>query len=175
MRHLTIKRRRVGDALAIDRRDDVAGAEAHACCDAAAVERLDEHAGRERIETCIFRSRWGQRHDTRATERVGVLLPNANGVAVAVFALFAYDRVPAMLNFTASAIDLDAACRSVEATTIITSHRFVDAANLSGKLAAFAAGRKVVYLEDVRESVGLAARLKEQFDPKGILNPGRMG
>lgn len=103
---------------------------------------------------------------TRANERVAILLPNANGVAVAIFALFAYDRVPAMLNFTASAIDLDAACRSVEATTIITSHRFVDAANLSAKLAAFSAGRKVVYLEDVRESVGLAARLKGLWDAR---------
>ncbi|MGV8841430.1 MAG: AMP-binding protein [Bauldia sp.] len=96
---------------------------------------------------------------TRANERVAVLLPNANGVAVAIFALFAYDRVPAMLNFTASAVDLDAACRAVEAQTIITSKRFVEAANLAAKLAAFTNGRRVVYLEDVRESVGLGARL----------------
>src|SRR5688572_4427997 len=56
---------------------------------------------------------------TRANERVGVLLPNVNGVAVAIYALFAYDRVPAMLNFTASAVDLDAACRSVEIETVV--------------------------------------------------------
>ncbi len=103
---------------------------------------------------------------TRANERVAILLPNANGVAVAIFALFAFDRVPAMLNFTASAIDLDAACRSVGAETIITSHRFVEAANLSGKLAAFAGSRKVVYLEDVRASVGLAARLRGLWEAR---------
>ncbi|MCW5719384.1 MAG: AMP-binding protein [Bauldia sp.] len=103
---------------------------------------------------------------TRANERVAVLLPNANGVAVAIFALFAYDRVPAMLNFTASAIDLDAACRSVEAETIITSHRFVEAANLSAKLAAFTGSRKVVYLEDVRASIGLAARLRGVWEAR---------
>lgn len=96
---------------------------------------------------------------TRDGERVGVLLPNVNAVAVTMFALFAYDRVPAMLNFTAGVADLEAACQSVEIRTIVTSRRFVETANLAAKLEAIAAGREIVYLEDVRAKIGLAARL----------------
>lgn len=103
---------------------------------------------------------------TRAGERVGVMMPNVNAVAVAMFALFAFDRVPAMLNFTASAVDLDAACRSVEVTTILTSRRFVESANLGAKIAALSQDRRIVYLEDVRESVGLGARLKGLLDAR---------
>lgn len=101
---------------------------------------------------------------TRARERVGVLLPNVNGVAVTLFALFAFDRVPAMLNFTAGPVDLDAACRSVEIGTIVTSRRFVESANLGAKLQAIGEGRAVIYLEDVRASIGVGARLKGLLD-----------
>ena len=38
---------------------------------------------------------------SRKGERVGLLLPNVNGVAIAFFALLAYGRTPALLNFTA--------------------------------------------------------------------------
>ena len=38
---------------------------------------------------------------TRAGENVGVLLPNAAGLAVTLLGLNAYDRVAAILNFTA--------------------------------------------------------------------------
>ena len=36
----------------------------------------------------------------RLGEAVGVMLPNANGAAVAIFALMSAGRVPAMINFT---------------------------------------------------------------------------
>ena len=39
---------------------------------------------------------------TRRGETIGVLLPNVAGLAVTFFALNAYGRVPALLNFTAS-------------------------------------------------------------------------
>ncbi len=97
---------------------------------------------------------------TAMGERVGILLPNVNAVAATMFALLAYGRVPAMLNFTAGATDLEAACRSVETRTIVTSRKFVEAANLEAKLAVFSTGRSVLYLEDIRASIGLGARLR---------------
>ena len=41
--------------------------------------------------------------ETKPGERVGVLLPNANGTVVTFMALQAFGRVPAMLNFSAGA------------------------------------------------------------------------
>ena len=46
---------------------------------------------------------------TEPGERVGVLVPNVNAAAVVFFALQAFGRVPAMLNFSAGPANLEAA------------------------------------------------------------------
>ncbi|MCW5696011.1 MAG: AMP-binding protein [Bauldia sp.] len=107
----------------------------------------------------------------RRGEKMAVLLPNVNGVAVTLFALFAYGRVPAMLNFTAGIADLEAATASVEAKTLITSRRFVESAKLEDKVAALGRTLSVVYLEDVRAGIGFFDRIR------GVLaarNPDRV-
>jgi len=93
-------------------------------------------------------------------ERVGLFLPNVNAVGVTFLALHAYGRVPAMLNYTSGITDLTAAARSAEVKTVVTSRRFIDAAGLGDKIAALAERLKIVYLEDVRASVGLVDRLR---------------
>ncbi len=93
-------------------------------------------------------------------ERVAVMLPNVNAAAVTFFGLLAYGRVPAVLNFTAGIDDLRAAAASVEARTLVTSRRFIENAKLEDKLAALQAVLTIIYLEDVRESVGLVDRLR---------------
>jgi len=97
---------------------------------------------------------------TKPGERVGVLLPNVNAVAVTFFGLNAYGRVPAMLNFTAGATGLVAAAMSVNANIVVTSRRFVEQAKLEQKVAALAKALTIVYLEDIREEVGLFDRLR---------------
>ena len=97
---------------------------------------------------------------TDKDERVGVFLPNVNAVTVTILGLHAYGRVPAMFNYTASVNDLIAASTSVQAETVITSRRFIDAAALQDKIATLGERLRVVYLEDVRESVGLFDRLR---------------
>ncbi len=96
---------------------------------------------------------------TRPGERVGVLLPNVNGVAVAVFALLAYGRVPAMLNFTAGLINLESATQAAEIRTIVTSRKFVEAAKLEDVVAGLAKQVKIVFLEDVRARLSLFDKL----------------
>ena len=71
---------------------------------------------------------------TERNERVGVLLPNVQGLAVTIFGLNAYGRVPAMLNFTAGIKNLKAACEVAEVRTIVTSRRFVDQAKLEEEI-----------------------------------------
>ena len=57
---------------------------------------------------------------------MGVLLPTGIGSVVSVFALSAYGRVPAMLNFTAGVHSLHAALRSAQVRSIVTAHRFIE-------------------------------------------------
>jgi acyl-[acyl-carrier-protein]-phospholipid O-acyltransferase / long-chain-fatty-acid--[acyl-carrier-protein] ligase len=90
---------------------------------------------------------------TRLGERVGVLLPSAQGTIVTLFALNVFGRVPAMLNFTAGLRNLKAACETAGLRTLLTSHRFVEAAKLDDVVEALGEGRQVVWLEDVREAV----------------------
>jgi acyl-[acyl-carrier-protein]-phospholipid O-acyltransferase/long-chain-fatty-acid--[acyl-carrier-protein] ligase len=92
-------------------------------------------------------------------EMVGVLLPNAAAAVASFFALQAVGRVPAMLNFSTGAANMLAACRLAGIRTIITSRRFVLAAKLGSAVATLAEGRRVLYLEDLRGSVGLKDRL----------------
>ena len=70
LRHGAVELGGVAHGLAIERVDDVAGAEADARGDAAAIERLDEDAGLERIEAGRFGGRGRQRDHARAGERM---------------------------------------------------------------------------------------------------------
>ncbi len=90
---------------------------------------------------------------TQAKERVGVLLPNVQSVAVVLFALLARGRVPAMLNFTAGVKNLRAACDLAAVKTIVTSRRFVEQGKLDEVVAALAEGRDIVFVEDVRAAI----------------------
>lgn len=90
---------------------------------------------------------------TQPKEHVGVLLPNVQAMAVTLFGLTAFGRVPALLNFTAGVKNLRAAGELAELKTIVTSRRFVDQARLDDELKALGEGRRIVYLEDVRKQI----------------------
>lgn len=90
---------------------------------------------------------------TQAGERVGLMLPNVQAMAVTLFGLSAYGRVPALLNFTAGVKNLRSAAELAELRTIVTSRRFIDQAKLDDEIAALGEGRRVVYLEDVRRQI----------------------
>ena len=91
---------------------------------------------------------------------IGLLLPNANGSAVTFMALQAAGRVPAMLNFTAGANNLVAACRTARAALVLTSRSFVEKADLAKVVEAVSQVARVIWLEDVRESATGADKLR---------------
>ena len=96
---------------------------------------------------------------TTKGEAVGVLMPNVNGTVALILGLSASGRVPAMLNFTAGVRNLQAACRTAQIRTIVTSRRFLDTAQLSPVIEALEKNeggdgpRTIIYLEDVRKSL----------------------
>ena len=96
---------------------------------------------------------------TRASERVGVLLPTSRAALVTFFALQATRRVPAMLNFSAGPASVRAACQAAEVSLIVTARTFVEKAKLGSLIAALEPYATIVYLEDLRSEIGLAQRL----------------
>src|SRR5262245_4617195 len=99
-------------------------------------------------------------------EAVGVMLPNANGAAVATLALMSAGRVPAMINFSAGAANVRAACRAAKIATIVTSRAFVDKARLGPLVEALASDVHVIYLEDVRATVTFVDKLRGLLSAK---------
>ncbi|MEQ8823784.1 MAG: acyl-[ACP]--phospholipid O-acyltransferase [Filomicrobium sp.] len=96
---------------------------------------------------------------TTVGENVGVLLPNSAGVAVTFFALQTIGRVPAMLNFTAGARNVLAACQAAQVKTVLTSRAFVEKAHLEALVEALAEQVQIVYLEDVKASISMTDKL----------------
>jgi acyl-[acyl-carrier-protein]-phospholipid O-acyltransferase/long-chain-fatty-acid--[acyl-carrier-protein] ligase len=96
---------------------------------------------------------------TKPGERVGVMLPASSAAVVTFFALHAFGRVPTMLNFTAGIRNLKAACELAGVKRVLTSHRFVEQGKLHDLVDALETLTTITYLEDVRETVGLADKL----------------
>ncbi len=95
-----------------------------------------------------------------AGEAVGVLLPNANGAAVATLALMSAGRVPAMINFSAGVANVRAACRAANITSIVTSRAFIEKARLGALLEGLKPDVGFLFLEDVRASISLQDKLR---------------
>ncbi len=100
------------------------------------------------------------RKETRLGESVGVLLPTGAGSVIAVFALTAYGRVPAMLNFTAGMQNLRTAMEMSKTKRVVTAHRFIKLGKLEGLEEELRREAQLIYLEDVRNSLPLGAKAR---------------
>jgi acyl-[acyl-carrier-protein]-phospholipid O-acyltransferase/long-chain-fatty-acid--[acyl-carrier-protein] ligase len=101
---------------------------------------------------------------TAAGENIGVLLPNSAGVAVVFMALQSIGRVPAMLNFSAGPVNVLAAMKAAQVTTVLTSRAFIEKGKLDKLMSAIAGQARVVYLEDVRASISTADKIRGLLD-----------
>ncbi len=91
-------------------------------------------------------------------EAVGVLMPNVTNTIALIFGMSAFDRIPAMLNYTAGSAGIQNACHAAQVTTIISSRAFIAKAKLQPVIDALE-GIEVVYLEDLRSQFGLLDKL----------------
>ncbi len=92
-------------------------------------------------------------------ERIGILLPSTVAAVVTLLACTARGRQVAMLNFTAGARGLVTAIETGNVRLVVTSRAFVETANLSAEVSAIEGLTKLVYLEDLRASIGPLAKL----------------
>ncbi|MGA3158335.1 MAG: bifunctional acyl-ACP--phospholipid O-acyltransferase/long-chain-fatty-acid--ACP ligase [Steroidobacteraceae bacterium] len=95
---------------------------------------------------------------TARGENVGVMTPNAAPTLALVLGLSATGRVPAMLNYTAGAEGLRAACTAARITNIVTSRTFLEKARLL-PLVDQLPGIRIHYLEDLKAQVRLSDKL----------------
>lgn len=118
--------------------------------------------------------------DTAWGEHVGLMLPNVNAIAVSFLALQYLGRVPAMLNFSAGTQNIIKACETAHIKTVYTSRLFIEKAGLDELVEDLQYHVKVVYLEDLRDRIGLIDKLTgllQGFNPmrhyrrRGIPDP----
>jgi acyl-[acyl-carrier-protein]-phospholipid O-acyltransferase / long-chain-fatty-acid--[acyl-carrier-protein] ligase len=102
---------------------------------------------------------------------LGVMLPTSNGAVVTLFAIMSAGRVPALINFTAGAANILAACRAAQVDTIVTSRAFVEKGRLENLVAQIAGQSqsqlgnqvRIVYLEDIAKTIGIVDKLRGFF------------
>ncbi len=99
------------------------------------------------------------RSRTKAREAVGLMLPTGAGAVIGFYALVAFNRIPAMLNFTAGSRNLKAACKAAEVRRIVTARRFIEIGKLHDLIEELAADHEIIYLEDLREKLSLGNKL----------------
>jgi len=98
--------------------------------------------------------------ETRRGEYVGILLPTAVSTVVSLMALYAYGRVPTMLNFTAGMRGMHSAITAADIRTVYTSRQFVSAAKMANVIAHLGDRLRIVYLEDVRDAVNWKDKIR---------------
>ncbi|HIF0223559.1 TPA: AMP-binding protein [Legionella anisa] len=97
---------------------------------------------------------------TQVGEHVGIMLPTTIAGMVTFFALHAYRRIPAMLNFSLGLHNLLGTCKVAEVKTIYTARQFVTTAKLESLVEELQkAGLNVYFLEDFKSSIKLGHKL----------------
>ncbi|MEL6112371.1 MAG: AMP-binding protein [Pseudomonadota bacterium] len=102
---------------------------------------------------------------TAPGENVGLMLPTGAGVLISCFALHATGRVPAMLNFTSGEKNLKLAGQAAEVKTVLTARKFIEVAKLHGLVENLSTVYNFLYLEDLKDQVGLTDKIKAVLGP----------
>lgn len=106
------------------------------------------------FQTCVASAIFSRKIRQLAGEShyVGVLLPNCSASALCVCGVLMADKVPAMLNFTASNEAMQYAIKKADLKLILTSRKFLAKLNKEPL-------PQMVFLEDIAASVGKLEKL----------------
>jgi acyl-[acyl-carrier-protein]-phospholipid O-acyltransferase/long-chain-fatty-acid--[acyl-carrier-protein] ligase len=106
--------------------------------------------------------------------RVGVLLPNVNGTAISLLALWRIGKIPAMLNYSSGVPMMQTCAELAGLQQVITSRLFLAKAKLD-VAPMEAAGMEFVYLEDIRKNISGLAKLGVLIKHRLALGRSRFG
>lgn len=104
---------------------------------------------------------------------VGLMLPNVSAVVLTLFALQSRGYVPTMLNYTMGPAALASAVNTAQISTIITSHKFIEAGDLHDRMKVLENQVTIIYLEDLMPRATLIRKLRAlacAYMPKTTLN-----
>jgi acyl-[acyl-carrier-protein]-phospholipid O-acyltransferase/long-chain-fatty-acid--[acyl-carrier-protein] ligase len=90
--------------------------------------------------------------------RVGVLLPNVNGTAISLLALWRIGKIPAVLNYSTGVPIMQTCAELAGLKQVITSRLFLAKAKLD-VASMEAAGIEFIYLEYIRKNISGLAKL----------------
>ena len=94
-------------------------------------------------------------------ESVGVMLPNSCECLYIFFALTAYERIPAMINFSSGIFNILSCCKTAVIKNIITSKNFIQAGKYEELIEKLEKENiKIYYIEDLEKSFGIFDRIK---------------
>ncbi|HUO99694.1 MAG TPA: AMP-binding protein [Rhizomicrobium sp.] len=96
---------------------------------------------------------------TKQRDAVGIMLPTSAAAVIAFLAVSAFNRVPAMINFTNGATGVTSALRTAKVKRLVTAHKFIELAKLEDLIKELESVVEIVYLEDVREHLSLTDKL----------------
>lgn len=103
-------------------------------------------------------------------EKIGIMLPSSSAVYILILATLLAKKTPVMLNWTTGLRALEHAVKLAEVETVLSSMRFLGRKDV-GDLGNI--DEKIVFLEDVRSSLGLKAKLRgfmlSCFGPEALL------
>jgi acyl-[acyl-carrier-protein]-phospholipid O-acyltransferase / long-chain-fatty-acid--[acyl-carrier-protein] ligase len=106
---------------------------------------------------------------TKHGQKVGLMLPNMVGSIVTFFAMQAFGRVPAMLNFSTGSSNLLSACHTAQIKIVYTSKNFIEKAKLENLIEKISENNiEIIYLEDVKAQIGFFDKIKNAFKAKLI-------
>ena len=97
---------------------------------------------------------------------VALLMPNAIASLVAFMGLQAFGIVPCLLNISAGAAAMLSACRTAGVRTVISSRGFVEKGRLARVVERMSQEVRFIWLEDVRDTIGLRAKLHAKRDAR---------
>jgi acyl-[acyl-carrier-protein]-phospholipid O-acyltransferase/long-chain-fatty-acid--[acyl-carrier-protein] ligase len=91
---------------------------------------------------------------SQPNEAVAILMPNVTNTIALILGMMAFNRIPALLNYTAGKASMQNACIASNVKTVITSRKFIQAAKLEEVVAGLQ-DLNLLYLEDLRASFRL--------------------
>jgi acyl-[acyl-carrier-protein]-phospholipid O-acyltransferase / long-chain-fatty-acid--[acyl-carrier-protein] ligase len=112
---------------------------------------------------------------TAEREVVGLLLPNAGPALYTCLGMWAFNRVPAMINYTAGLDGMQSALKASKIKTLLTSKTFLAKAPF-GKTILQLKDVEIIYLEDLRPKLTLGDKLWlilwAMRKPRSVMRPG---
>ncbi|MEG3591969.1 MAG: AMP-binding protein [Pseudomonadota bacterium] len=101
-------------------------------------------------------------------KNIAIMLPNTVTTLVTFFAIQYLSKVPVMINYSSGPKNVNLACKISEVTTMITSKKFIEHANLNELVGMLDPQVEVIYLEDLKKEITPLNKLASIFC---FLNP----